>query len=71
MEELTSIGRRGFNVCLHHSNRIGIVLTDDRSFYNWNCSRSTNEKNTRVLNHNLNSPFEVNNRQRNFPYIYE
>ncbi len=71
LKEITSSGRRGFNVCLHHSNRIGIVLNNDRVVYSWNCSANSSENNTRVLNQNLNSPFEVNNRQRSFPYIYE
>jgi hypothetical protein len=70
-EEITSSGRRGFNVCLHHSNRFGKVLDNDRSVYNWNCSVNSNEITTRVLNQNLNSFFKVNKRQRNFPYIYK
>jgi len=71
LKEITSSGRRGFNVCLHHSNRFGIVLNNDRIVYNWNYSVKSKEENTRVLNLNLSSSFEVNNRQRNFPYIYE
>ncbi|MFX0005461.1 MAG: hypothetical protein ACFFA7_06140 [Promethearchaeota archaeon] len=71
LEEITSSRRRGFNVCLHHSNKCGIVLNNDRSVNNWNCCVNSNEEITRVLSLNLNSSFEVNNRQRNFPYIYE
>ena len=39
MKCMISFGRRGFNVCLHHSNNFGVVLTSDRNLYNWNCSR--------------------------------
>jgi hypothetical protein len=69
LKEITSSGRRGFNACLHHSNRFGIVLNNDRIVYNWNCN--SNDNSQRILNPNLNFSFEVNNRQRNFPYIYE
>lgn len=62
LEEITSSGRRGFNVCLYHSNRFGMARNNVRSVYNWNCSVNSNERTTRVLNQNLNSSFKVNNR---------
>lgn len=71
MECMISFGRRGFNVCLHHSNKFGVVLTSDRTLYNWNYNRGSNEPNTRMPRQDFNSPFEVNNRKRSYPYNYE
>ena len=71
MEEFASFGRRGFKVCIHHSNKFGLVLTSDRTLYNWNCSRGSNEPNTRIPRQDFNSTFEVNNRQRSYPYNYK
>ena len=71
MECMISFGRRGFNVYLHHSNNFGVVLTSDRTLYNWNCSRGSNDPNTRIPRQDFNSLFVVNNRKRSYPYNYE
>jgi hypothetical protein len=71
LENVTSPGRRRFNVVLHHSNGFGVVITNDRTLYNWNCNRNANEQARAVSDQNSNMPFEVNNRQRTFPYNFE
>jgi hypothetical protein len=71
MNESTSIGRRRFNVVLHHSNKFGVVLTNDRPLYNWNFNRESRIHDYHVPSQPFHSSFEVNNRQRSFPYIYE
>ncbi|MFX0002941.1 MAG: hypothetical protein ACFE9C_05765 [Candidatus Hodarchaeota archaeon] len=71
MNEHTSFGRRGFNVCLHHSNKFGVVLTNDRTTYHWNCTQDLNAHDYQAPQQPFHFPFDVNNRQGSFLYIYE
>ena len=37
-DNIDSHGRRGFPVTKHHSIYFGVVFTDNKPSYNWNCN---------------------------------
>lgn len=68
-EEISaSPGRRNFNVLTHHSNRFGVVFTNDITLYSWNCTDGDQCRARRERRH---PQFRVVSRRINFPFIYE
>jgi hypothetical protein len=68
---INSYGRRIFNVCIHHSNKFGVIFEGERPVYSWNCDKILNENHFESLRQNKISQFRDDLRQSNFPLIYE
>ncbi len=68
---INSYGRRKFSVCIHHSNEFGVVFNNDRHVYSWNCNINPEIYPLNTPEQVNLSKFNMNDRQSNFPFIYE